>query len=878
MIEHIWKGEGFRCIAFINQHGTLSHKWFTTNELAQKFATWATSQRIEMWYAVSLYNDGSRRRQANVRSVGALFLDLDCGETKDFPTQNDAVRALKDFCEVAELRKPVVVGSGNGIHAYWLIPHMTVEEWQVQADRLKALCVQHGFKADPARTADAASLMRLPGTYNFKDPSDPKAVQIYAPSDIVELPTMPEIAVKQKSAVDTSIFPPARDGDADAIASKCAQLGAVKESRGLVDEPLWYAALQVLNHCKDGDSVAHAWSDGHESYSADEVDERMQRLREGGIGPSTCDRIHALNPDGCKGCPLYGKITSPIQLGPDAGEEVKSPETAPERVVPDGWAVGSNGVVFQPDDGPPVKVLNVPFYVARLGRIDGETVAVMQWKTMVGNWMTADLPLVTLAEPRAIRNWLLTNSIVGTWVGKEKHVIMYLQQALEKMQETKDPTVIAHQFGWQSSDEFLWGRKSVTSAGTSESRPSDSMPRGMVNGMISSGDRSVWLEAAKVFDKPGYETQAFAILAALAAPIMNIIDVPGAVLSLAGPSGTGKSTAARFGLSVFGKPDSLMLSPESTNVARDAMMRSANTLPVGIDDLSGKHAKMVGGLMYMAANGRAKERGNQEGNLREMSTWQTVLTISTNNPMLDLPDKYLVEAERRRVLELPVITPIAREDAVIINHAMRDNYGVIAEEYITVLVRQREYIAKVTNGIVEQFASRDDIPDQNRFGVWLCAAAWVAGKLLSDEGIISFDYDRIVANALSVLVSTAADVLSGVELVDNALSEYLLTHAGQVTRKTRKGGRATWTQSEVKGTTVAACMVDGEDVVLVPTTIFKDFMFENNVPSTAIKEWSTHYNVTSVVEPLQPSALGGKSIRCYTIPHYFKEESNGNNE
>lgn len=55
---------------------------------------------------------------------------------------------------------------------------MPVNEWRRQAQRLKQLMRKHGLLADPTRTADIASVLRVPGTTNWKDLSDPKPVQI----------------------------------------------------------------------------------------------------------------------------------------------------------------------------------------------------------------------------------------------------------------------------------------------------------------------------------------------------------------------------------------------------------------------------------------------------------------------------------------------------------------------------------------------------------------------------------------------------------------------------------------------------------------------------------------------------------------------------
>lgn len=54
-------------------------------------------KKENVYFAVGVYQ-GSRT-QEDARDKKALYLDLDCGEGKPFPTKASSVRALKQFCE-----------------------------------------------------------------------------------------------------------------------------------------------------------------------------------------------------------------------------------------------------------------------------------------------------------------------------------------------------------------------------------------------------------------------------------------------------------------------------------------------------------------------------------------------------------------------------------------------------------------------------------------------------------------------------------------------------------------------------------------------------------------------------------------------------------
>jgi putative DNA primase/helicase len=115
----------------------------------------------------------------------SLWLDIDVGdkkaeEHKGYTTQRAALLALQSFCAKTGLPLPtVVVSSGYGLHVYWTVSEFVpAARWRQMASNLKALASCHGFLADPSRTADIASVLRVPGTFNYKDRANPRPVLV----------------------------------------------------------------------------------------------------------------------------------------------------------------------------------------------------------------------------------------------------------------------------------------------------------------------------------------------------------------------------------------------------------------------------------------------------------------------------------------------------------------------------------------------------------------------------------------------------------------------------------------------------------------------------------------------------------------------------
>ena len=148
-----------------------------------------------VYHACASFRDGENRRADNVKSLKALYLDLDCGEGKastgsGYATQLDALEALRDFCEKCDLPRPLIVDSGGGIHAYWPFKApVSAGDWKPVAERLKELCRTCDLQADPSVTADAARILRPVGTHNKKyDP--PRRVSLLCDKGPYEFETL----------------------------------------------------------------------------------------------------------------------------------------------------------------------------------------------------------------------------------------------------------------------------------------------------------------------------------------------------------------------------------------------------------------------------------------------------------------------------------------------------------------------------------------------------------------------------------------------------------------------------------------------------------------------------------------------------------------
>lgn len=157
----------------------------------------ASKNGYDAYLGIAEYRTPDSRKAENALGARVLILDLDCGREKaeagkGYATIDEAEVALKEFCRVTGIPLPnFIVESGGGLHVYWVLDTFLLKSiWQEYAKKLKALGKVHGLLADPSRTADIASVLRVPGTLNYKYDPPRWVTQRYVDPTEIEWLTM----------------------------------------------------------------------------------------------------------------------------------------------------------------------------------------------------------------------------------------------------------------------------------------------------------------------------------------------------------------------------------------------------------------------------------------------------------------------------------------------------------------------------------------------------------------------------------------------------------------------------------------------------------------------------------------------------------------
>lgn len=725
------------------------------------------------------------RVQENVGWLRSLWVDLDVGDTdKKYPDQQSAIADLVRFAKQAQLPVPLVVNSGGGVHAYWPLDRdIPRASWKTMATMLKQTAAAMGLKADPARTADEASVLRVVGTHNNKQ-ATPRPVKVVG-GCTTQLPTV-EFAQMLRAAFDASgasmpkLSAPAgavtginsdltggvvqhEPAYADRIIARCPQAARIAELRGNVEEPLWYAGLQLVRHCEDGRIAAHAMSDGHPGYSANATDRKLDQLTAKGVGPTTCTRFNDLHSGLCSQCPHFGKITSPIQLGKDdtpapaptptvqlSGVDVELPEApAPYTRTSAGQVVM---LQLDEDGNPadPVLVYRYDLYPVSRYFDEFDKTYHTKFRTYLpkrGEY-EFDVPNEVLYDGRALAKTLANNDVLPDQ-GSVKYLGDYIVSYVQKLQEMAESSNLFMQMGWREDDsKFIVGSQMITANDVQEITASAISAKAATK-FVSAGDVEVWKSVISHYSKKGNEALLFGFLTAFGAPLFRFTGFNGAILNMMGPSGTGKSTVLKAVNSVYGTPDCAYFQLMDTEKSFYRRVGVLNHLPVAFDEITNIDPKRLSDLCYDFTQGRERMRLTSAATERtDTFTWQTVMLSSANASLHSRlsQGKNDSGAESVRVFEYTVgVTEggDARELKRVFDQ-LNTNYGHVGAVYLQMVISRLDDVKAALSSLTDRVYAEAKLPSSERFWAAIVAANLTGGRLAKELGLVEYDEEKML--------------------------------------------------------------------------------------------------------------------------------------
>jgi hypothetical protein len=813
LLRTVQPDDGYFAIVGIKDGNWTKQELVATREEADALVEEYVAHNYNVFFGVAKYTTNESRKKENVAALKALWLDIDCGEAKaeinpktgrpdGYIDQAAGIGALKAFTATIGLPKPILVNSGRGVHAYWpLTESITRDEWEPVAARLRDLCETHKFYVDP-QVFEAARILRVPGTYNFKDdPANEVTVLTTAkPVDFTQFYKTLGVKTQDLTPLDTpkrelSDLAKSMQENVTSRFSKimqrsakgtgCLQLLDCYENRGSLSEGRWFDALSVAKFCLDQDTAIHTVSEGHPDYEPGKTLRKIKHI----LWPHTCEVFERSNPGGCEGCLHKGKIKSPITLG----REVQAATSADNIVVVEPEVEGiaptihvipeypfpffrgkAGGVYRKPpkdkdgeesEDGD-ICVLPYDLYILKRMRDPVlKDVAVIKIHKPKDGVTELTVPLTTAVEPSDLRKLLAGESIL---CGKKQfeYISEFMRASVLMLSDKHKAEQMRLQFGWADNDsKFIVGDSEITADGAYYSPPSSTTSE-VARRMGPVGSMEKWQEVFNLYRRPGLEPHAFAALTGFGAPIFKFLGQRGAMINVIHPSsGTGKTTILHMANSIWGSPDGLCCVKEDTLNAKILRLGMYNNLPYTVDEMTNMDPKDFSALVYNITQGRGKDRVKASSNeLRHnATTWQTMALCSSNASFYEKmgvaknsPDGELMRLVEYSIEYSDAIDPFIAKD--MFDHQLMDNHGHAGRIYASWLVKNYEEAKRIALNTQAKLDRELKLMPRERFWSAVLAANLTGGAIAKNIGLIDWEMPRIYDWACNMLLNLREDV------------------------------------------------------------------------------------------------------------------------
>jgi len=791
LLDAVLPVEGRYCVMGIGRYP--DQKFVDTREEAEALFVKHVANGVDAYFGCAKFGPLNTRTHENVTHVRALWLDIDCGATKGVPDSKGVIKGYLDrqmgldelvkFYTAVGVPQPILVNSGYGVHAYWLLEEtLTRNEWEPLSNRLRELCDENGLIVD-ATVFEASRILRVPGTFNFK--YDTQVLVSVINEDTVrmsyahvkELLGAPDASTDKPDFLPNVVSPimEAMMGSKvkrfktimmrSANGDGCNQLLEAYQNQGSIEEPLWRSALSIAAFCVDASTASHMMSDQHPGDDPEEVDAKIKNLIAKG-GPHHCATFEKQNKSGCDGCKHKGNIKSPIVLGMELsetevedGEYILPPEEStgvirhiPEYPFP--FTRGKTGGIWRKakdEEDEPELVYEHDLYVVKRMKDPelGET-ALFRLHLPMDGVKEFVIPLASIAVKEKLRE-ALAHQGVAAHPKQLENLMYFIMTFMKALQYAKKAEIMRTQFGWVDNDsKFIIGDREVTKDGTFYSPPSHTTKL-VAEKMTPTGSFEKWKEVFNMYAKPGLEPHAFAALTAFGSPLLKFTGMSGAIINLIHKSsGSGKSTALYMCNSVWGHPKGLASIWKDTFNAKMHRLGVMNNLPNTIDEITNTSPMEFSDLSYSISQGRGKNRMKASTNEERVNhtSWQGITLSSANASFYEKlgAAKNSPDGESMRLLEyriVPTTIISVAEGKEMFDHQLMENYGFAGDIYAKYLIDNLEETKDLIRQIQARLDSEVQFTSRERF--WSAVAACnIAGGLIARKlGLHDYDMKEV---------------------------------------------------------------------------------------------------------------------------------------
>ena len=745
------------------------HFYETVDEAVE--ATTKLDATTTVYFALHTFSDKTKgRKKENTTGCKTLYEDFDVDQEKAakgkaYFTKADAVKDIVRLATALQLT-PTVVDSGGGYHAYFHFDQTVDETTWAELSGLKRKVVQHlGLKSDPQVNVDAARVLRATGTHNKK--SDP-------PRPVVMLKKGTEYATSVirealQSFIDKNKLTP-KQTEGFGVLETAPKLDRVAASTAALSGDDWHdnmlklVASWVSKGNTDEEIMALSARYTLDEYSEEETSADIQVMIDGartkGFAPPEVD------PTVTSAAAAAAPTTTGVVI---EGQTIPYWPTS-------GWrwnGVALSRAIVDADGVPQWR----PFcrsFIFPLNRIqDSEGTWVIHWKALEknGKWREFFMPTSELASTDLMAKTLAAHEIFLTRLKNSRSdMAEFAENLIETLQAWKIETKTYGQFGWlPDKTGFVMGTNMLTADSTVRVLCDDGVPHDISVDFDRSGTLDEWIDNIKtLYNRPGAEPFQFALchsMGSILVELMGSSNWHGLPLAFTGFGGTGKSTACKIACGFFGNPELMERQTGEQGSTLNAVIKRIaimGSMPMLLDEFSGRTPDELTRTGYALANGRDKERLSTNGKFSTVGgQWFKNSFITSNDSILDsiskLPAGYRVEATQLRFFQVSLpadyrskVFPDITQN-FIENH-MDNVYGEACVPYIRFIIKNMDWVRRQMVAARSTLNPQSEDDNKERFYRDTIVTALVAGKIATKLGLVSFDVDAMRAWAMAQIV------------------------------------------------------------------------------------------------------------------------------
>lgn len=595
----------------------------------------------------------AHRHASKATALKAIWLDIDVkAPPKGYLTLTEAIEAAIKFGKDADLPPPsAIIYSGGGLHLYWISDKpLKPAEWLPYAEGLKAEAIRLGLRCDAGITADAARVLRVPGTFNNKIQGMPRTVKLayLAKSDydftaepkLLRLTTIVQVAPSRVTAAVTAapIQLPAAfaAGPAPAFAALDAQGDNLSSDIGKRSSDLPLDMSEVFKGCahfqdsfrthgrgqsqglwmltglastwfEGGREIFHSLSKGYPTYEHAETDamfdRKMVERKRDNIGWPACTTFEGEGAK-CKTCPFYGKLRSPLHLAERVApaEPVATlPPPPAELELPEGYTVNEKGwiceiVTKQMSNGASNEEY-LPLFMCRLRNLlaeGGDRRLRCETSLDKGRWGDVSISeSIDLINETSIIKALRRDGVKPNTrdPSNSRRIITFMTSFMARLDEARERNQTVP-FGWLRQAEGGQLPTGFAYGGRVIMTDGSQRSAGYSDHQLESfykpkGVPDPWWELLHMVTKQHHPALEAIIASSFAAPLQFATGLyNGVFCSWSNEGGSHKSTSVAIGAAVWGAPKLTKERPLSTHKGIIRKLGYLKNLPVYWDEIN----------------------------------------------------------------------------------------------------------------------------------------------------------------------------------------------------------------------------------------------------------------------------------------------------